>query len=433
MRKTLALTIAIGVTAFGGGPLEPATVSAQPPIMGGAPAGMQIPDMKQMSGIPRPVGDLPNGAITVRVVRGSLSNNIANQEVELSVGGTIHREKTDDTGHVEFKGLPVGAAVKALAVVDGERLESQEFTVPTQGGVRLMLVATDKDAEKKKAEEASAPAMTGQVVLGGQSRIVMEPGDEAVQVYYLLDIVNTARVPVNPPSVFMFDMPRAAVGTTVLEGSSPQASVNGTRVRVQGPFKPGTTTVQIACELPFRGGSLEFTQRFPANMEQLAMIAKKTGAMRLVSPQLSAQQDMTAEGQAYIAASGGVVPAGAPIDVKLDDLPHHSTAPRTTALTFAAVIVVLGVWALSRKEDPRSLQAERQRLVERREKLFGDLVRIENDARRGRGDAGRQAARRAEILAALEHVYGALDESPDDGAGLDTPSRSTSRGELRAS
>lgn len=387
--------------------------------MPGAPAGMEMPDMKQMSGIPRPVGDLPVGTVSIRLIRGSLSNNLTNHDVELNVAGTVHREKTDDTGHAEFKGLPQGATVKATAVVDGERLESQEFPVPAQGGVRMMLVATDKEAEKKKADEASAPAVTGQVVLGGESRIVLEPGDEAVQVYYLLDIVNTARVPVNPPSLLMFDMPRAAVGTTVLEGSSPQASVNGTRVRVQGPFKPGTTTVQVACELPFRGGTLQFVQHFPANMEQLAVVAKKAGAMRLVSPQLSTQQDMQAQdGQLYIAGTGGAVPAGAPINLTLDDLPHHSAVPRNTALILALAIVLLGLLGVRRPDDPQSRRAERQRLIERREKLFAELVRIETDARKGRGDPARLAARRAELVAALEHIYGALDEGPDGRAGL---------------
>ena len=43
-----------------------------------------------------------------------------------------------------------------------------------------MLVATDKEKERQKAAEASAPAIAGQVVLGGDSRIVIEPGDETV-------------------------------------------------------------------------------------------------------------------------------------------------------------------------------------------------------------------------------------------------------------
>ena len=41
------------------------------------------PDPQQMSGIPLPVSDLPVGAVSVRVVRGQLSNNIPDQPVEL--------------------------------------------------------------------------------------------------------------------------------------------------------------------------------------------------------------------------------------------------------------------------------------------------------------------------------------------------------------
>ena len=45
-----------------------------------------MPDPKQMSGIPRPVDDLPNGAISVRLIRGSLSNNLTGHPVDLHVG-----------------------------------------------------------------------------------------------------------------------------------------------------------------------------------------------------------------------------------------------------------------------------------------------------------------------------------------------------------
>ena len=47
------------------------------------PGGFAMPDPKQMSGIPRPVDDLPNGAISVRLIRGSLSNNIIGHPVDL--------------------------------------------------------------------------------------------------------------------------------------------------------------------------------------------------------------------------------------------------------------------------------------------------------------------------------------------------------------
>ena len=367
-----------------------------------------MPDMKQMSGIPRPVDDLPKGAVSVRLIRGDLSNNIANHPVELHVGSNVLTMKTDESGRAQFSNLTAGETVKATAVVDGERLESQEFPAPAQGGVRLMLVATD--ASKGPATTPDAPPISGQVVIGDQSRIVMEPGDEGVQVFYLLDIVNNARAPVNPPTPFVFDMPEDATGTTIMEGSSPSATVKGTRVTVQGPFAPGHTFVQVACELPTGSGTVRIAQKFPATFEQVAVVVKKVGATALGSPQVTNQREIPAEGDTFIAGTGGVLAAGQALELTLSGVPHHSTAPRTIALAMAALIVIIGVWAGGRPDDdPAGRAAERKRLIARRERLFGDLVRLEHDHRTGRADARRWATRREELLAALEQVYGGLD------------------------
>ena len=69
------------------------------------------------------------------------------------------------------------------------------------------------------------------------------------------------------------------------------------------------------------------------------------------------------------------------------------------------------------------MAAERKRLIARREKLFADLVRLEHDRRNGRVDDRRYAARREELVIALEQVYSALDShdagpGPADRAGL---------------
>ena len=68
-----------------------------------------MPDPKQMSGIPRPVDDLPNGAISVRLIRGELSNNIADHPVELHVGSEVRTVKTDEAGRAQFNDVPAGA------------------------------------------------------------------------------------------------------------------------------------------------------------------------------------------------------------------------------------------------------------------------------------------------------------------------------------
>jgi len=374
-----------------------------------------MPDPKQMSGIPRPVDDLPSGSLSVRLIRGDLANNITNHPVELHIGSKVQTANTDENGRAQFDNLPAGRTLKAVAVVDGERLESQEFPAPARGGIRLMLVATD--TTKAPATEPGAPPVSGEVALGSQTRIVIEPGDETLQIYYLLDIVNSARAPVNPVTPFSFEMPAGAGGATILEGSSPLASANGSRVSVKGPIPPGRTFVQVACELRAPTGTVQVTQRFPAALEQLGIIVKKAGAMRLTSPQISEQREFTAQADLLIAATGNGVPAGQPIVLTLDDLPHHSAAPRRTALSLAVGIAMVGVWASRRRDDPGARDAERRRLIARREKLLTDLVRLENDHRKGRVDGGRYAARREELIAALEHVYGALD-GPDDHAGL---------------
>jgi hypothetical protein len=388
-----------------------------------ASAQFQMPDMKQMSGIPRPVTDLPDHAISVRLIRGDLSNNITGHPVELNIGGKTITVKTDDAGRAEFKDIPPGAPVKASADVDGEHLESQEFSAPDRGGIRLMLVATDKT--KGPATTPDAPAISGQVVITNQSRIVMQPTEEAVEVFYLLDVENSARVPVNPSTPFVFDMPPGATGTSVMDGSTPLVSVKGTRVTLAAPVPPGHHFVQIAASLPAEGGEVAIAQKFPANLEGLAVVVKKVGDTSFVSPQIASQREMPADGETYIAGTGGAVAAGQPVSLTVSGVPHHSRTGRFVSLTLAAAIILIGVWAGGGRPaaDASAAAGERKRLHQRRDKLLNDLVKLETDRRAGKVDDRRYTARREELVASLEHVYGALDTddaSPDPAgrAGL---------------
>ena len=102
------------------------------------------------------------------------------------------------------------------------------------------------------------------------------------------------------------------------------------------------------------------------------------------------------------------------------------------------MIVVGGVWASPRPrigDEGAARAAERKKLLAKRDRLFNDLVRLEHDRRSGRADERRYATRREEIVAALEHVFGALDgdepgPDPVDRAGLAVSASSSA---LRAS
>ena len=385
-----------------------------------------MPDAKDMSGIPRPVDDLPNGVVSIRLVRGSLSNNITGRAVQMHIGSKVVTIKTDDAGRAQFSELGAGMKVTASADVDGEHLESPVFQVPAKGGIRMLLVATDPNTKPAPASAAAAPvaAASGPVVIGAQSRFVLQPREEGVEIFYLLDIANNQNVAVNPPTPFAFDLPDGASGTAIMDGSSPQASVKGARVTVAGPFAPGHTFVQVASSLPAEDGWIEIAQKLPANLEELAVVVKKVGETTLKSPQLKEQREMPADGETFIAGTGGPVAAGQPIQLTVDGVPHHSQAPRRVALALASGVVLVGAWFATRSTVDVSAKAtERKRLIARREKLFNELARLEHDRRSGRGDDRRSAARREELVAALEPIYSALDSrdagpDPADRAGL---------------
>ena len=402
-RESLLKVILLFLFFLGGGDflLGPPVLHAQ----------FQMPDPKMMSGIPRPVDDLPTGSISVRLIRGQLSNNIAGHQVDLHyANGRVIKVSTDEAGRAQFDKLAPGV-VKASADVDGEHLESQDFEVPKQGGIRLMLVATDKNA--KAAPQA--PAVSGTVSLSENSRIVFEPGDEDVAVYYILEVVNNNTNPVTPNPPFVFDMPKGALGTTLLDGTSPIVTTKGAHVSLKDPVPPGRTMIQVVAEMPTTTGTLDIEQKFPATLDRLTVLVKKVGETKLSSPTIERQQEFPNNGEVVIGAMGAAVPAGKPIELTLSDLPHHSSVPRYTALALAGAVVLCGVWFATRKQPTGSADAERKRLVARREKLFGELLKLERDRRNGRSD-DRSLVRREELMAQLEHVYGALDDPDRAGA-----------------
>ena len=386
-------------------------LGAVPAAAQNPPAGM--PDPRQMSGIPLPSADVAAGTITVRVIKGSLANVIANQPVELQVGTTTRKAATDAAGRASFEGVPPGTRVKASTDVAGERLESQEFQVPATGGIRVMLVAVDPEAATRAAEDralAQAPAQPGMVVLGDQSRFVIELSDDALSVFNILQILNTARTPVQTQPL-VFELPPDAEGASVLEGSSSQATAAGRRVTVVGPFAPGTTLVQFAYSVPYSGDKVTIEQRLPAPLTRLTVLAQKVGETHLTSPQFANHREMTAEGQIYIAAQGPAIKAGDALSLAFTGLPHAPTWPRNVALALAVLILGAGAWlAVAGVRGHAAADARRRKLESRRDRLFAELTSLEEQHRNRAIPGERYAARRRDLLTALERIYAEIDE-----------------------
>ena len=383
-----------------------APAAAQVPSASGA----RMPDAKAMSGVPLPTGDLPAGTMTVRVVQGAMDKPIAGITVEIT--GGVRRETGAD-GRAEFSGLPLGSTVKATAVVGSEKLESQDIRLPSNGGIRVALVATDPELEKRAAEDrrlAEGPAQRGTVVIGGESRFVFELGDGGLNVFNLFQIVNTARVPVDTGGPIVFDLPAAAEHTAMLEGSSDRAVAIGKRIEVQGPFTPGTTMVQFAYTMPYSSDRVTVRQVMPAQLAQLTVIVQKVGNTHVVSPQMTQHGEREAGGQRYILGQGPAVAAGTAVEFNFSGLPNAPAWPRNVALFLGVSILIAGAAYSLGGRTGRSGSGERQRLEARREKLFDELAVLEAGHQAGRVDPAHYASRRQQLIASLERVYAALDE-----------------------
>jgi hypothetical protein len=374
----------------------------------------QMPDPKQIAGVPLPVTDLEAGTVVVRVIRGSLSNNIPNQPVGLRVDGAVRTAITDATGRAEFKGVKPGSQVVAAAIVGTERLASQEFPVPASGGVRVLLVATDPEAEKKAEEDkrlAQGPPQPGMIVLGEESRFVFEIADDALSVFNIMQIVNTARTPVQTPGPVVFDLPRGAQGAAVLRGSSPQASVSGRHVTVVGPFAPGATLVQFAYSLPARSGDVIVEQPLPIALTRVTVLAQKVGDMQFTSAQITERREMNAEGQNYIVGQGPALKAGDVVTFGFANLPHEPAWPRNLALALAIGILAVGAWGSFRARRGTGLADKRRgKLEARRAQLLAELTELEAQHRSGKLDPARYAIRKRDLLNALERVYADLEQ-----------------------
>ncbi|MEO7272655.1 MAG: hypothetical protein ABIX28_13625 [Vicinamibacterales bacterium] len=377
-----------------------------------------MPDLSQMSGVPLPVTDVAVGTVTVRVIRGSLANVVPGQSIELVVGGATRTATTNEQGRAEFTELVVGTTVKARTVVDGAALESQAFQVPASGGVRLMLVAGlagKSDAATAPSNPSagplpSLPARPGTVSLGDQTRFVFEMGDDALTGFYILQVVNSTPAPAEPPMPLTIELPEGAQGATIMQGSSPQGSVAGTKVVIAGPFAPGSTQVQVAFTLPYTGARVEVEQPLPVALAAVTILVEKVGAMRLESPQIAQSRDIQAQADTYLLGQGPAINTGGRLAFTISGLRHHPLWPRNLALGLAALVLVAGLWASAR--PARAVAAEearRQKLMAKRDKLFAELAGLE--AQRARGlDEARYDAQRSPLIQALERIYVELGE-----------------------
>jgi hypothetical protein len=387
-------------------------------VVSAEPLAAQMPDLREMSGVPLPSGDLPNGVVSVRVVRESLGNNQPGVPVVLEGDGVSTSADTDDAGRAIFSGLRAGATLTARVVAGGETARSQPFQVPSTGGVRLILALGLDGAGAAGPGSPSVRPPAGQgggaarpgggaalpegVVFGPQTRTIVEVIDEALEVFHVFEIANIAAEPFDPGSPIEIHMPDGAVAVTLLEGSTPQARVFERRLVIAAPFAPGRTMAQVAYRLPYEGPRQTIALTLPLPLMQTQLIVRQVGSVRVVQPELPQSREAEVEGRRYLTAAGPGLNAGETLSIQLDGLPHHPAWPVYTAIGVSLLLVAGGLWlAFLTPIDP----ALRVRALEaRREQLLHELRQAEQEPQ----DAG-ASGRGARSLEGLEGVYAMID------------------------
>jgi hypothetical protein len=372
------------------------------------------------------------------VIRQTIMNVAPGINVDLYGAGNVRHATTGPEGRAEFAGLPVGARVHAVAVVDGEQLQSIEFEVPASGGVRTMLAAgvgvgtmvsgaaaapVGAPARGAAAPATPAPARPGQLKFANDTRFAIEFQDDTLAVFYLLDIVNSGSAPATLTEPLVIDLPADASGAALLDGASPLASVKGRRVMVAGPLPPGVTTVPIGFRVESWGDTWTLNQTFPLPINDVAVVAQKIGDMRLQSSSAPTLRESQLQGTPFIMGTGASLAAGTPLQITLSGLPHKSRVPVYVTLAIAAGLIAWGVWlAMSQSDAAATARATRRRELERRrDRGLSALATLERrHAARALGDE-EYVEERQQLVADLERVYSELDDRgglPGGGQGL---------------
>jgi hypothetical protein len=368
-----------------------------------------------MAGLPMPSPDLPDGTVTVRVIRGEITNNVVGVEVQLHGAGAVRNAKTGADGRAKFAGVPAGTTVRATTTVDGERLVSSEFQMPARGGIRTLLAAGVGAAPTAEPQSGTQAGESGgspsPLSLGSNSRIALEFVEDVLQVFYLLEIVNRSGSAVRLAEPLTFTMPEEAAGTTVLEGSTRQAAARGNQVTVGGPFPPGATPVQIGYRIESFGDTFTLRQAFPVRMDMLLTAVQKVGDMRVSSPQITRAREVPMQNNTFIMGTGSALAAGVPLELRITGLPHRDRTATWLAVGLVVAIIASGAWLArsSRASDTDTVSAKQLQAL--REQGRAALAALETEHAAGRIHESQYEARRAVLLSQLERVYAELDDS----------------------
>jgi hypothetical protein len=196
-------------------------------------AQMPPPDHNAAASAPLFVEDLPVGTVSIRITHPSMTEPVAGANV---VGAWTTKDgkqksatlKTGDDGRAIFKDIPAGSTFAAKTTVEGENLATAQFTVPDQGGTRLLVMVGAQAAEamnEMTGGAASAAGMPAQPKTVGVRSGKVEARDSVKAGTIAITVLTAEGKPIPAIAVDLGRVQKAGGGVDFVHAVSDEAGI----------------------------------------------------------------------------------------------------------------------------------------------------------------------------------------------------------------
>jgi len=323
--------------------------------------------------------------------------------------------QADERGHYRFQGLEVSSRLSYTpsAIRDQARFSMEDFELPDDAGVRVVLRSYEPTSKPEEAQLDIA------VVVG----LELEESAIAVENYYHI-VVRGRKAWV--PHDFTIPLPEgyeAFDSTETPMGAAKEISGKG--VEVTGTFPPGANELSFSYRIALAGSSQQSLQApLPPNASWVRVMATATPTMALNVRGLGPGRPSRGQSGAKLLVAEkrgapGTAVAGTSLAIALDGLPEPSSA-RWVALVLGLGASLAGVWiALARRREP--LAPEPEDLEQGRETLLAEIARLERSHQAAAMDAAEHSRLRAGLVEALARL---VEQDDRRAAKVARPARS---------
>ncbi len=316
------------------------------------------------------------------------------------------RAATDESGQVRIE-VPyrVGLVLHAEARYDGILYKSEEATFGTDPNVGVELSV--------EVFARGGAATVADLSLGGGSHLLVEYGDDALEVVAIFDVVNGSKATFKHDEGLRFPLPQGATEVKGIGGKPLEADARG--AIVTWPLLPGSNEVQFRFKLPYEESRLEYVQPLPIRAGRFRLIIDEAPHLEVKGPQVLGQE--TVESQGRILRVVELRPSDSEVRFTLDGLPHQSYVARWYAAGLSGLILLAGLVAVltGGRRSARD-EARRASIEEERAALLAELEELERERREGTIDEETYREDREEIMENLAAVLRELEAHEEKAA-----------------